>query len=230
MFGVPAGAGSIALSEFTAAMQSQHIAEKLFNDHLIREQLFPNEWDEAAQRWVTPVGIKAALRRFIYETVLRMNLPSPGPDMIVQHITDNVLISNSKDNPGLIEVRYDGENPDFSLYFLMSLVKSTEEALLKQYRERNDASLSYAKGVLQKEELQPVREALQSIIVMELHRSVVLGSNHLDTVRIVLPPEVDRIPRRPSLIVSVLMFNLVSVLGLLATLLFVRGLRQERYQ
>jgi len=227
MFGVSGGAGSVPVSEFTAAMQSQHIAERLFNDKTIREHLFPDQWDSTTESWTRPMGIKAALRRFFYKTVLRMDLPAPGPDMVVQHVAKNLLISNSKDNPGLIEVSYEGKNPDFALYFLTALVDSTEGALLKQYRQRNDASLSYARGVLEKEGLQPVREALQSIIVTELRRSVILGANRLDTVRIVLPPEVDRIPRRPSLVVSLLMFNLIAVLGLLAVLLFKRGMSQE---
>jgi hypothetical protein len=226
LLGGSLGSGSASLSEFTAVMQSRATAEALVRDTDVLQRLYANQWDAQTRRWKPATGAVAALRRVVYEDLLGIPLPLPGPDLLVEHIKEKVQALPSKKNPGLIEISYESRDASFSLFFLSSLMRASEATLLQRYKELNDATVRYATREAEQSHPVDVRQALESLLVKELRRAITLGSGHLDTMRVVMLPEVSQIGKRPSLVVSILLFNLIGVLFVLTGLVLRAGLRR----
>jgi hypothetical protein len=222
LFDASLGPNRAALSEFTAVVRSRITAEKVAAESDVLQRLFPDRWDKQTGTWREPSGVVPALRRLVYEGLLGIPLPEPGPDMLLNHIDERLRIAASSNNPGLIEVSYRSRDPDFALDFLSAVMQAAEFTLLERYRDINEASLSYATKELERPHPVEVRQALGSLVLGEMRRAVTLASGRLDTIRIVLLPEVNYIPQRPSLVVSVFLFNLVCVLLVVAFLIVMR--------
>lgn len=211
--------GAAAVSEFTAVMESRSTAERLVKETNILQEMYPKRWDHERHDWRPATGFKAFLQHIVYERILGIPMPAPSADVLLTRIRKDVHVTASRTNPGLTEISYEARDPAFAQRFLSSLMKAAESTLLKRYTDINDASLRYVTKELEKSHPVEVRQALGTLVANELRQSITLASGRLDTVRVVLPAEASHIPRRPSLIISLLLFNLVGVLLLLAVLM-----------
>ncbi len=218
LLGGSGGGGAVAVSELAAIVRSLSTATVMVERTNLLQRLYSDRWDNSLQKWVPAPGFLAAARRLLYERLLGIAIPEPGADLLAEHVQREVTLAASKANPGLFEISYEARDQGFARDFLTSLLAISEETLLDRYRSANKARLDYITGQMQKQYPVEVASTLQSLAVAEMRTAVNLASGRLETVRIVLSPEVSSIPKRPSLFVTVFLFNLVGVLLWLAVL------------
>jgi LPS O-antigen subunit length determinant protein (WzzB/FepE family) len=215
LIGGQSAPGMAAVSELSAVMRSKAVAIKMINESDVLEKIYPGRWDKQNGRWRPVEGVSGAAARLIYSDLLGINLPNPGPDLLVDHIQRKVELAAASKNPGLFEVQYEARTPEFALQFLSTLLEKSEAILVMRYSETNMKRLEFAQKQIAQDHPKEVKDAIQALLVSELRRSVNLSSGQLDTVRFVLSPEVSNIPKRPSLSLTLAMFVTTSVLMVL---------------
>jgi hypothetical protein len=218
LLGGSGGGGAVAVSELAAIVRSVSTANVMVERTDLLQRLFSDRWDSSRQEWVEAPGFFASAQRLLYERVLGIDDLEPGADLLAEHVQREVTVAASKVHPGLFEITYEARDLNFARDFLTNLLTISEETLLDRYRSTNKARLDYITEQMQKQHPVEVANTIQSLAVAEMRTAVNLASGRLETVRIVLSPEVSSIPKRPSVFVTVFLFNLVGILLWLAVL------------
>jgi len=218
--GIELPSGSNAdFSSFPLLMKSREVAGAIFDDELLIQSIFSNEWDAEEKEWRPPFSFLGTVLSPIKSAVtgsLTTDYLPPNAARLSELIEANISASiDSMSN--LLNVSTEASDPDLALNLMNRVVSETDALFRERFIKAGSAALEFYKGQLSRAQSGEHREALAQLIVKEEQKLMLATRSSSYVVEILRGPDVSRMPTspKPNLILALsFMFGLFAGAGL----------------
>jgi len=199
--GIELPSGSNAdFSSFPLLMKSREVAGAIFDDELLIQSIFSNEWDAGEKKWRPPFSFLGTVLSPINSAVTGSRtkdyLP-PNASRLSELIEEEISASIDS-NSNLLNVSTEASDPDLALNLMNRVVSETDALFRERFIKAGSAALEFYKGQLSRAQSGEHREALAQLIVKEEQKLMLATRSSSYVVEILRGPDVSRMPTSPK--------------------------------
>jgi hypothetical protein len=199
---------------YTELLVSNEVGRRLHENHHIERRIWSGLWDEKAQKWNTPSGLRATLASGVKAMLGWPQWRPPGAQDVSEFLERSVIISSTK--AGLfnvssiyrVQIRF--RDAQLALDLLNLLHKEADTILRSQRMRELDAAIVYLEAKLRETSIVPAQNALADALALAVRERVLLLGDASYAAIVIDPPA---IPKRPSSPQPVLLLAGAVVVG-----------------
>ncbi len=193
--GVEIGEGSSV--EALAVLQSRDFARDFIEHSNLLPVFFPQEWDAAAQRWLT-------------------DDPAKAPDIRdgVRYFHDSVLIVDEDRGTGLVTLAIEWTDPEVAAEWAGALVRRLNDRLRERALVEAQTNVDYLQSEMASTSLVTLQESIGRLLESELQKLMLARGNEEFAFKVLDPAAPPKYRVRPKRTVTVVLGTLLG--GLLS--------------
>lgn len=135
---------------YAESATSHQVAEVLAQDSRVMHTLFFAEWDEATTNWQEP---DSALRKIINIVKVVIGVPvapwkAPETTRLQSYLDNQINVEQDSKKP-LVTLTYSHKDPEFALYLIQAINKTTDDLLRQQTLSRTSEYIKFLTEKLQ---------------------------------------------------------------------------------
>lgn len=193
---------------FLKTIQTREIAEKLYADPKIRDQLFPGAWDEKTHSWHEPFDLKALAIKPLY-ALLGRNYPTHPTVSTVEVMLKNYVGLSMIDRGPMYTLSYASPNRDFAMNLLTMIVKAADTSVKEKNRRQVLEHINILKARMQSLDVVDYRSQFANLRMDQEKQLLVLQGDADFAASIVIGPSAPDNPDVPRLSVTVTLFIVI---------------------
>ena len=201
------GHGSNNKEETIAVLQSELITEAYVRANNLLPTLFPESWDEHANRWKTDDPKKIPTLWMAYQSFRK-----------IREVKEDRV-------SGLVTLRITWGDPVTAAKWANDLVKTTNQYLREKAIKESERNIDYLNQEAAKTNIIEARAAIYSILKDEVNKQMIAKGREEYALKILDPA---RVPERPSTPTALLLAYLGIAAGIVISALFVFARRSVR--
>lgn len=160
------GPGDEALSDYARYLElfgSGPVAERLAGDPALPRALFPDRWDAAEERWRSPAGALATLKRLLLAAVGRRDWVEPDSERVARALRERLVIDTVRTGP-MRRIALRHQDRATALDLLRRIATATDAHLRAEAARRSAAQIAHVKARLSGVTVTEHRRALSDLL------------------------------------------------------------------
>ena len=176
---LPVADEEVPFELYLEGLTSRQVADLVAQDASLMRALFPNQWNEAQQRWVEPSGVRTTLANIIRIALGRPMRSWQPPDgaSLQAALSKNIKIERKRTSP-VVTISVHFADPEIGRRLLWRLHEHADEILRQRTLERTTQYIDYLREKLRSVEVAEHRQALFEIL-SEQERQLMIASSTL---------------------------------------------------